>query len=129
MNISTRLFAVALFASFLVSAQEAKPAPSLQALSLAASSVEEHQDVAKRARTQAAELNAKADRHEKRVAELMAQPAPPIAHKWPAMQPKPWEKERKLAVQARRGAVEAAQLAARHEELATRTAAKSADVD
>jgi hypothetical protein len=129
MNRILHAFAVCLFAAALAPAQSSKPAEDLQALAKSAVTPRQHEEVAKRYRDRAVEFTAKAEAHEKKAASLMRQPAPPISHKWPAMQPKPWEKERQLAMQARRAAEEASQLAARHYQLAGQAETKPADVD
>jgi hypothetical protein len=127
-----QLLAVAVFAAVLAPGQSAvrsSDSADLQAMSKSAVTAKQHEEVAKQYKDRAAEFAKKAEKHEKKAADLMAQPAPPIAHKWPAMQPKPWEKERQLAMQARRAAEESAQLSARHTQMAAQADAKPADVE
>jgi hypothetical protein len=63
-------------------------------------------------------LDAKSARHEEQAIKAAKRPLPPLAHKWPAMVQRPADREKQLAIQARRAAQEARELAARHVGLA-----------
>ncbi len=77
-----------------------------------------HREMVKTYGGRAVELEAKADRHEKEAERLdKASLNNPLRHKWPAMAAAPAERERRLAMQARRAASEARQLAAKHHSL------------
>lgn len=93
----------------------------LEQLAEAAQCAAEHGDVARQYRLRAEHLEAKAVKHEEKAAELEARPKRPMQAKWPAMARKPWVKEREMAVQARRAAKEAQQLADRHVRLGVET--------
>lgn len=96
----------------------AKSADEIQTMAKNATSGSDHANVARHYRLRAEELEAKAKRHEEEARKLEKQPLPGMAYKWPAMVPRPAEKERRLAMQARRAANEASKLAARHLHLA-----------
>lgn len=92
----------------------------LQAKARAANSPTAHSEVSRDYLDRAAALDAKASRHEAE-AERMAKDTNynPMNHKWPALAAAPAERERRLAMQARRAANEARELAQKHEKLAT----------
>lgn len=88
----------------------------------AAQTAKEHLEAATLHEERAAAFTAKALRHEARAEELDKRKAyNPMRQKWPAMVEGPIERERHLAMQARRAATESRQLAAKH-----RTAAAAA---
>ena len=125
----TQVLSIAIFAALLAPAQSNQAKQDLQAMSKSAVTAKQHEEVAKLYRERATELTAQAVKHEKKAADLMNRPAAPLVHKWPAMQTKPWEKERKLAVQSRRAAEEATQLSARHTQLAAQAETKASEVE
>lgn len=98
-------------------------AQRLETLAKSADTQAEHAYVAKQYRLRSEALETKAIEHEKKAAELKAAPRSPMAYKWPAMANKPWEKEQKLAMQARRASQEALALANRHIRLSVETLA------
>lgn len=100
-----------------------KETERLEALAKSADTAAEHAYVAKQYRLRSEALEAKAVEHEKKAAGLKAAPRSPMAHKWPAMSAKPWEKEQKLAMQSRRASQEALILANRHIRLSVETQA------
>lgn len=78
-------------------------------------------------RRNAAKLEQKAVRHEAEADRLAKKSkSNPMAHKWPAMVQGPIDRERRLAMQARRAASESLELAAKHDAKAN---AKRADVE
>lgn len=121
--------AVGLFSALLMPAQSTQSKPDLQAMAKSATTATQHSEVARLYKLRADEWFAKAAQHEREAARLEAQPAPPIAYKWPAMRPRPWEKERQMAMQARRAAEEASQISARHFRLAAEADQKPVNVD
>ena len=74
----------------------------------------EHAKLAKEYRLRAESFEAQAKKHEAEARKLHARPRSPIAHKWPAMSPEPWVKERQLAMEARRAAKESMEIADNH---------------
>ena len=91
----------------------------LQAMAKSASTPEAHSEVALGYRDWAATLDAKAAKHEDNAERLANSPVyNPMRYKWPAMAAAPAERERRLAMQARRAANEARTLAQKHEALA-----------
>jgi|GEM_PF-1637627 len=95
----------------------------LAAMSKAAKTAQDHLELARVYRERAAEFEAKARRHETKADELTRQVSyNPLRHKWPAMAHGPADRERNLAMQARRAAKESLQLAERHEETARKLA-------
>jgi hypothetical protein len=79
----------------------------LDTIAKAAKTPADHAKVAKQFRLRAEEWDAKAEKHEAAVRSLQARPKSAMEHKWPAMaNNKPLEKERQLAIEARRSAVE-----------------------
>lgn len=97
----------------------------LEQMAEAAQCAAEHGEVAKQYRLRAETLDAKANEHERKAAELEKKPKGPMHSKWPAMASKPWVKERDLALQTRRAAKEAQQLADRHVRLGVETLSAS----
>jgi hypothetical protein len=87
----------------------------------------EHATVAKQYRLQAEEFERKAAKHEAEARKLQASAGNPMAHKWPAMAPRPWEKQRQLAMEARRAAAECLQAADRHMQLSVEKLADAHD--
>jgi hypothetical protein len=86
-----------------------------------------HSEVARGYRDWANTLEAKAVKHESNAERLAGDTRyNPMRHKWPAMAAAPAERERRLAMQARRAANEARALALKHEGLGEpkRTAAE-----
>ena len=92
-------------------------ATELQDLARNASTSAEHATVAKHYRMRAESFEAKAKAHDETAKELKSTPLPPMAHKWPSMVNRPWEREERLAMQARRAAQESLALAGRHLQL------------
>ena len=91
----------------------------LQTMARNATTPAAHAEVARGYADWAVSLDAKAVTHEAN-AERMAKDTRynPMKHKWPAMAAAPVERERRLAMQARRAANEARELAQKHEALA-----------
>lgn len=91
----------------------------LQALAKSASTTTAHTEVARGYVEFADSLESKAAKHEKE-AERLAKAAEnnPLRHKWPAMATAGAERERRLAMQARRAASEARATALKHQSLA-----------
>lgn len=84
----------------------------------------EHNRVAALHEKRAEALEAKAKEHEMEATRLESrQGYNPLMHKWPAMARGPIEHQRAKAMQARRAARESLELAARHRELAAKSAA------
>lgn len=91
----------------------------LQAMAKAANTPEAHTEVAAGYNSWAATLEAKADSHEREATRLAkAALKSHLLHKWPAMATAPAERERRLAMQARRAAAEARSIALKHKSLA-----------
>jgi hypothetical protein len=88
----------------------------LERLAVEANTPSRHADVARQFRLRAEELNAKAVRHEAEVKRLRAARMP-HEHKIPEAVQQPLAREREQALQARRAAREAAQMAQRHTNL------------
>lgn len=102
-------------------------AERLQKQARAASTPSAHAEVARGYQQWADTLDAKAAKHEANVQRMAGDNGyNPIRHKWPAMAAAPAERERRLALQARRAANEARALALKHESLA---AARLAEVE
>lgn len=81
----------------------------------------EHNRVAALYEKRAEAMEAKAKEHEAEATRLEnRQGYNPMAHKWPALAKGPVEHQRSKAMQARRAAREALELAARHRELAAK---------
>jgi hypothetical protein len=78
-----------------------------------AATTEEHATVAKQYRLQAEALAAKAVEHEAEVKRLMRSGGP-MVHKWPALAPKGIQREKDLALEARRASRESQRLADHH---------------
>lgn len=76
-----------------------------------------HADAARQFRARAADLNAKAVKHEAEAKRLYNNRFP-VDHKQTAMASNAWNRERQAAIDARRGAREAAAQAALHSDLA-----------
>lgn len=91
---------------------------NLEALAEKASTPAEHVKVAKEYRLRAEQLDEKAQQHEEEARKLEKRPRTALEYKWPAMGRQPWVEERKLAMQAKRGANEARELADKHQALA-----------
>ena len=92
-----------------------------------ANTAKEHVAVAKQYRLQAEEFERKASKHEAEARKLQTSPSNPIAHKWPAMAGRPWEKERQLAMEARRAAAECLEASDRHMRLSVEKLADAQD--
>jgi hypothetical protein len=87
----------------------------LIAMAKSAATPAQHAAVAKQYRLRAEALEANASDHEAAARKAEGRPLPPIAHKWPAMYRNTGvEKEKQLAIQARKAAEEARSLAAYH---------------
>jgi len=87
----------------------------LESVAKAAKTSVDHAKVAKQYRLRAEEWNTKAERHEAEVKRLQARPRNAMDHKWPAMaNNSPLNKERQLAVEARRASVELTERADYH---------------
>lgn len=104
----------------------------LQALEKTADTPAEHATIAKHYRLRAEALEAKAAEHERNV-QRYSQAAGAIAQKWPAMAPRNIQKEKDLALEARRAARESRELAQHHigrsvEALADNMSQRPADV-
>jgi hypothetical protein len=94
----------------------------LQALAKSATTTAAHSEVARGYVEFADTLEAKAAKHEKEAARLAkAAEGNPLRHKWPAMATAPAERERRLAMQARRASSEARATALKHKSLAEST--------
>ncbi|MEZ5356597.1 MAG: hypothetical protein R2762_28510 [Bryobacteraceae bacterium] len=92
----------------------------------AARTANEHLDVARQYEALAQSFDAKALRHDEKAEKLaMRRGYNPMAAKWPAIANGPADRERNLAIQARRTAAEARELAARHRGLAAEASAAS----
>jgi hypothetical protein len=107
-----------------VPAAAVEPAPDatkLEAMAREAQTAPEHAEVARQYRLRAESLEAKAEEHEAAVRKIANRPVIGLEGKWPAMVRKPGERQRQLAMQARRGAREAYALADRHLRLAVET--------
>lgn len=92
--------------------------PKLQTLAKSANTPAEHAVVAKAYSEWAAELDAKAKKHEAEAEKLANSPNyNPMRHKWPAMVQGPIDREKRLAMAARRAANEARETAAKHSSL------------
>lgn len=101
-----------------------------QLLSMAksANTAEAHLTVAKAYDSKAEALEAKARKHEAKADELANRTSyNPMAAKWPAIVQGPIDRERQLAMQARRAAFEARDLAARHRDLRDKATAADAE--
>lgn len=79
--------------------------------------------IAKQYREQAVRQKEKAEYHEARAEKLMPRGYAPMAHKWPGLANAAANRERSLAIQARRAAAEASRLALEHEKRAQNVAA------
>ena len=90
----------------------------LEALAEKADTAKEHAEVAKQYRLRAESYVEKAKQHEAKVAELKDRPRSAMYYKWPAMVRTQMEKEKQLAMQARRAAAECMALADKHIQLA-----------
>lgn len=91
----------------------------LQAMARSANSPTKHAEVARAYTDRAAELDAEALRHEAEAQRLLKDNGYfPMRHKWPALANAPAETKRRLAMQARRAAHEARELARKHQGLA-----------
>lgn len=91
----------------------------LQEMAKNATTPAAHAEVARGYLEWAKSLDEKAARHELNAERLAKDTAyNPMKHKWPAMAAAPAERERRLAMQARRAANEARQLAMKHEAMA-----------
>lgn len=99
----------------------------LEKMAESAKTPKEHVAVAKQYRLQAEEFERKAAGHEAEARKLRAAPGNPMAHKWPAMAPRPWEKQQQLAMEARRAAAECLQAADRHMQLSVEKLADAQD--
>ena len=95
-------------------AAEKMDSEKLQAMAVSARTASEHATVAKHYRVAAESFEAQAAKHEAEANRLKTQPKLGLASKWPSMVPKTEEKERTLAMQARRAAQENLELADRH---------------
>ena len=99
----------------------------LEKMAESAKTPKEHVTVAKQYRLQAEDFERKAAQYEAEASKLQASPGNPMAHKWPAMAPRPWEKKRQLAMEARRAAAECVQAADRHMQLSVEKLADAHD--
>lgn len=99
-------------------AQSSAATSELARLAAEADTPAKHTQVAKQLRAKAADLNAKAVKHEAEVRRLERQRFP-VEHKMPpALAHRPTMRERELAMEARRGAREALAQADMHTQLA-----------
>lgn len=89
----------------------------LAQLSQAANTPKEHSEVARQYRAKAADMNAKAVKHEAEVKRLEVRRSP-LDFKSPALSDRQIGKERQLAMEARRAAREASAQALNHTQLA-----------
>jgi hypothetical protein len=108
----------------LTPAQSAEPmleAKVLEKMSKNAQTPEDHAKVAKQYRLRAESLQEKAEKHEADARKLRSTNANPMASKWPAMVNNGADRERRLAMQARRAAQECFELANHHVRLAVET--------
>jgi hypothetical protein len=90
----------------------------LELLAKEAKTPAEHAAVAKHYRLRAEAFETKAVKHEEEAAKLAKRPRHPLESKWPAMVRNAADRERKLAMQARRAAKECFDLADQHIRLA-----------
>jgi hypothetical protein len=90
----------------------------LEALAEKADSAKDHAEVAKHYRLRAEHFIEQAKRHESEVARLNKKLHGAMAHKWPAMTRGAVDREKQLAMQARRAASENMAIAEKHVQLA-----------
>lgn len=89
----------------------------LAAMAISAKTEAEHSAVARQYDSRADAFEAKAKRHDAEADKLANQKVyNPMMHKWPALAQAPAEKQRRLAMEARRAAQEARDLAGKHRE-------------
>lgn len=123
-KITTWMFAAVASAALFTGAATAAPATervldamTIEKLSKEASTPEEHARVSRQYRLRAESLEAKAKMHEQE-AERMLTGHNPMAAKWPAMVRNGADRERRLAIEARRAAQECYARADHHIRLA-----------
>jgi hypothetical protein len=98
---------------------------NLQQMAKAATTAVQHGEVAKQYTLRAEQFEAKAKKHEANAAELAARKNNyAMTHKWPAMIQGPIDREKGLAVEARRAAEESLTLAAKHGQAAVQLEAR-----
>lgn len=102
----------------MIAAEPAVETGKLEQMAKAAKSASDHAAVAKQYRLRAEAFEAKAEKHESEAHSMRNSASIGIAAKWPAMAQKSVQKERQKAMQARRAASEAYELADRHSRLA-----------
>jgi hypothetical protein len=122
MEVETNMKNILILALMTATMTFAADAERLQAMAKAANTTTAHSEVARGYVEFADTLEAKAAKHEKE-AERLAKAAEsnPLRQKWPAMASAPAERERRLAMQARRAASEARTTALKHKSLAEPT--------
>lgn len=98
---------------------------NLQQMAKAATTSAQHSEVAKQYTLRAEQFEAKAKKHEAAAAELAARKGNyAMSQKWPAMTQGPIDREKRLAVEARRAAEESLTLAAKHGQQAVQLEAR-----
>ena len=90
----------------------------LETLAKNAGTAKEHAEVAKQYRLRAENYIEKAKQHEAKMSELNERPRTAMHYKWPSMVRTQVEKEKQMAMQARRAAAECMALAEKHIQLA-----------
>lgn len=111
------ILALAAFSDRGLAQEPVLDAKAIEKVSAAAISSSDHERAAKQYRLRAESLEKKADQHEAN-ARRMSQAHNPMAHKWPALGRAPEEREKRLAMQARRAAQECLAQAERHTDTA-----------
>jgi hypothetical protein len=102
-------------ASTLVLGAQTGNEKDLQQMAKAATTSAQHAQVSKQYTLRAEQFEAKAKKHEANAAELAARKNNyAMTHKWPAMIQGPIDREKQLAIEARRAAEESLTLAAKH---------------
>ncbi len=98
---------------------------NLQQMAQAATTSAQHGEVAQQYTLRAEQFEAKAKKHEAAAAELAARKNNyAMTHKWPAMIQGPIDREKRLAMEARRAAEESQALAAKHGQQAVQLEAR-----
>jgi hypothetical protein len=102
-------------ASTLVLGAQTGSEKDLQQMAKSATTSAQHAAVSKQYTLRAEQFEAKAKKHEANAAELAARKNNyAMTHKWPAMIQGPIDREKQLAIEARRAAEESLTLAAKH---------------
>jgi len=120
--------AVVLLAAPGIAADSLIAPETLQTLEREADTPAEHATIAKQYRLRAESFETQAIKHEAKVRQY-TNAAGPMVHKWPAMAPRALQKEKELAVEARRAARENRELAQRHMGLSVEALAQDTNPD